>query len=64
MADLDASDDEDAVLLENPAYENFMLKGLKVWHCSHGPCALISMLKHKCLHDAFIDADATSKPSC
>ena len=40
MGDLDASDDEDAVLLENPAYENCMHKGLKVRHFSHGPCAM------------------------
>lgn len=43
MGDLDASDDEDAVLLENPAYENFMHKSLKVRHFSYAPCALISM---------------------
>ena len=41
VGDLEASDDEDAVLLENPAYENFMHKGLKVGHFRHGPCALV-----------------------
>lgn len=30
VGDLDASDDEDTVLLENPAYENLMRKCLKV----------------------------------
>ena len=35
MGDLDASDDEDTVLLENPAYENFMRKSLKVHCISH-----------------------------
>ena len=41
VGDLDASDDEDAVLLENPAYENCMQKGLKVCHFSQCPMHLL-----------------------
>ena len=37
VGDLDASDDEDTVLLENPAYEDRMRKSLKVCCVSRCP---------------------------
>ena len=44
VGDLDASDDEDTVLLENPAYENLMRKCLKVHQFSH--CLLCALVEN------------------